>query len=124
MSLLPYLIGLPLLGAASLLILPKDKIESQKIVGFAASCLTLVLSLVVYVQFNTGSAKYQMVTSLPYVQEYGINGSLGIDGISLFLVLLGQLCTSTLHPGQIEVQEGILPQVKIPPDVVDCKAAV
>jgi proton-translocating NADH-quinone oxidoreductase chain M len=91
MSLLPYLIGLPLLGAASLLILPKDKIETQKVVGFAASCLTLVLSLVVYLQFNTASAKYQMVTSLPYVQEYGINGSLGIDGISLFLVLLTTL---------------------------------
>ena len=91
MFLLPVLLFLPLLGVGLILLLPADRVETQKIVGLSASCATLVASLGVYTQFNSATPKYQMVTTFPYLQEYGINFILGIDGISIFLVLLTTL---------------------------------
>ena len=91
MSLLPLLLLLPLLGVGGILLLPADRVETQKIIGLGASCATFLLSLGVYLQFNSATPKYQMVSNVPYLQEYGINFILGVDGISIFLVLLTTL---------------------------------
>jgi NADH-quinone oxidoreductase subunit M len=59
------------------------------------SCLVSLagfsLSLVLYFRFDGGTADFQFVEKVPWIEDFGISYFLGIDGISLFLILLTNL---------------------------------
>ncbi len=57
-------------------------------VGLASSAITFVFSLVLYLGFDPTNPGYQFVEHAAWLPEYGIDYFVGIDGISLFLVLL------------------------------------
>jgi NADH-quinone oxidoreductase subunit M len=57
-------------------------------VGFSSSALTFLLSLRLFVLFDPTDPGFQLVQHVPWLPEYGIHYFVGIDGISLFLVLL------------------------------------
>lgn len=62
--------------------------------ALAASLLEMAVSLYMFGTFDTQhSAQYQFLTNVPWVQELGINFKVGIDGISLWLVLLSTCLT-------------------------------
>ncbi len=46
------------------------------------------LCVVMLVDFKTGNAGFQFVTNQPWISEFGISWHLGVDGISLFLVVM------------------------------------
>ena len=56
--------------------------------GFAASLATFVLSIGLFTGFDPTETDYQFVTHVPWIADYGIHYYVGIDGISLLLVLL------------------------------------
>lgn len=86
---LSLLIWLPILGAALVLLGPGDKllVWSQRL-GVAVGALVLALSVWVLVEFNSGVAAYQFVESTPWISSLNINYSIGVDGISLPLIVL------------------------------------
>jgi NADH-quinone oxidoreductase subunit M len=57
-------------------------------VGLAASAITFVFSLVLYFGFDPVEPGYQFVEHATWLPDFGIDYFVGIDGISLFLVLL------------------------------------
>jgi NADH-quinone oxidoreductase subunit M len=57
-------------------------------IGLVVSILTFGLSLIVFAKFHSGTAGFQLVERVTWVKDWGISYHLGIDGISLFLVLL------------------------------------
>src|SRR6185437_3935887 len=83
---------LPLLSVAALLLLRSDDHLWIRRIALAASVAEFVISLLLLRGFNSGTAAYQF-------QEYHdwigatIHYHLGIDGISLFLVLLTTFLT-------------------------------
>ncbi|MEW6426459.1 MAG: NADH-quinone oxidoreductase subunit M [Thermodesulfobacteriota bacterium] len=86
---LSTLIFLPLLGALFLLFLPGDNMA--RIWAMVVTVLTAVLSLPLYTGFDITTAKYQFGEHVAWVPALGINYTLGIDGISLLLVLMTTL---------------------------------
>jgi NADH-quinone oxidoreductase subunit M len=56
--------------------------------GLVSTLITFVLSLSLYVGFDPIDPGYQFVEFAPWLPEFGIDYFVGIDGISLFLVLL------------------------------------
>jgi NADH-quinone oxidoreductase subunit M len=56
--------------------------------GFAASLATFVVSIGLFTGFDPTETDYQFVQHVPWIAEYGIHYYVGIDGISLLLVLL------------------------------------
>ena len=56
--------------------------------------VVFVLSLGLWWVFDPASGTMQMETTSPWIPQWGINYSLGIDGISLFMVLLTTFSTS------------------------------
>ncbi len=84
---------LPLLGALLLLFLPRANEKAIKSLALAASLVTFAVSLLLYAYFEVGSAAMQFSESLPWVSELGISYQLGVDGISLWLVLLTTFLT-------------------------------
>jgi len=86
--LLTWVTFLPLLGAGILLFLNKEKKETIRWVALLVTLVEFALSLPLFFQFRLDTPAMQFVETAPWIPEYGITYSLGIDGISLFLILL------------------------------------
>ena len=89
--LLTLITFLPLVGIPILLLLPRDREEASKWVAFGISVLTFIVSLRLLLNFAPGEAGPQLVDRAAWVPQWGINYFLGVDGISLWLVLLTTL---------------------------------
>ncbi len=80
---------LPLVGALLLAFAPKEQTNLHKWGALIVSAVTFVISLGLLTGFQVmDNARYQFVTEIPWVPQFGIEYKIGIDGISLVLVLL------------------------------------
>ena len=91
--LLTSLILVPLVGASVIALLPSTSREAIRAVALGGGLLTFVLSLVVLGGFTSGEAGFQMAEQRAWIGDYGVTWQLGIDGISLPLVLLTTFMT-------------------------------
>ncbi|MEQ1856276.1 MAG: NADH-quinone oxidoreductase subunit M [Longimicrobiales bacterium] len=85
------LVWLPVLGMG--LVLWAEE-ERAKTVAFWWSIGVFVLSLGLWWAFDPTRADFQMTSSTPWIDAWGVSYSLGVDGISLFMVILTTLSTS------------------------------
>jgi NADH-quinone oxidoreductase subunit M len=85
---LTSLILLPLIGALVVALLPNSRPETVRIVGLLFAVGTGALSIYVLASFKTHAAGYQMISNHTWIKDWGSSWHLGIDGISLFLVVL------------------------------------
>ena len=92
-NLLSVLVFLPSAAAALLLLFPESRSREAKTFALAASVLELVASLPLWFRFDPGSAGMQFTEHASWIPALGISYSLGIDGISLLLVLLTTVLT-------------------------------
>lgn len=90
MPLLTLEIVAPLLGALGAIALPR-------IAGWAwaltLSLAGLALAIYLIVQFPVGAAGFQLTERYTWLPEVGVNYTLGLDGINLFLIGLNALLT-------------------------------
>ena len=80
---------LPLAGALVLLFLKGD--TKIKLTALVASLLTLAVSLVLLFHFDQKTPIFQFGEKLPWIPSYNINYVLGVDGISIMLIVLTAL---------------------------------
>jgi NADH-quinone oxidoreductase subunit M len=86
---LTVLVLLPALGALAVALLPKSRPELVQPVGLVFAIAAGALALWLLVNFSTADAgEFQFVTFQPWIEAWGISWHLGVDGISLFLVVL------------------------------------
>jgi NADH-quinone oxidoreductase subunit M len=80
----------PLVGVLVLLCLPSGRKDLLRWITLGTSLVTFGLSIWMLVQFNRVNPDLQMVIDLPWIQVAGWNISyhLGVDGLSILLVLL------------------------------------
>ena len=92
--LLSCLIWLPVFGAI-LVILAHNHIgvRSSRYVALAVSVFMLLLCIPLWAHFNTSSSAMQFQEHVSWIPSFQINYDLGIDGISLPLILLSCLTT-------------------------------
>jgi NADH-quinone oxidoreductase subunit M len=88
MGILGWTTLLPLLGATLVMLVPKEEESIHRGIGFLAALATFVVSLFMLRDFDAAQAGFQLEVNRPWVQSLGINFHLGVDGISLWLVLL------------------------------------
>ncbi len=89
--LLSLILFLPLAGMLLLLLLP-DSVRVARSVAIATAALTFVLSLCLLPRFETGAtAGFQFVERAAWIPAIGAQYLIGIDGISLLLLLLTTL---------------------------------
>jgi NADH-quinone oxidoreductase subunit M len=84
---------LPALGAAVILFLPRRRPDAVRALALVASLATLALSLALPFGFVSGTAAMQFVTDRVWMDSPAIRYHVGVDGISLFLVLLTTFLT-------------------------------
>jgi NADH-quinone oxidoreductase subunit M len=91
--LLSVLIFLPLVGSLAILLLGSDDHEWIRRLALATSIAEFLISLFLLRGFDTSSALYQFEELHRWISSPPIHYHLGIDGISLFLVLLSTFLT-------------------------------
>src|SRR5258708_4737762 len=90
---LSYVIFFPLLGAAALLFFGKEQALIIKSVGLLFSAATFVLSLFLYVGFDPANSSMQFLTRILWVPSLNVGYTVGIDGMSLLLIMLTTFLT-------------------------------
>ncbi len=86
-------IFLPLAGAFVLLFVEKKNAQAIKLTAFAAALGTLLVSLYLFFQFNSFAQGFQFQQQSKWIQGLNISYHLGIDGMSLLLILLTTFLT-------------------------------
>ena len=90
-SLLFNIILLPLLGAIIILFIKDTNVRLIKNVALAFSMASFTFSTLLWVLFDRSTAKFQFVEEFLWIPSSNINFFIGVDGISLFFVLLTTL---------------------------------
>ena len=92
--LLTATVVLPAIGALVTALVSRRRVESARLVATLFSVATAALTVAILVSFETGDAGFQMVEKTTWISDLDISWHLGIDGISLFLVVM----TGVLFP--------------------------
>jgi NADH-quinone oxidoreductase subunit M len=89
---IPHLLSvvtfLPALAAVVIALLPRGRAALVRWLAFLVATATFAASLLLYFGFDARRADYQFVEQVRWMPSFGISYHLGIDGISLLLVLL------------------------------------
>ena len=93
---LSLLIWLPVLSAIIILIWPsaKSRVTAARAISVFVAVFSLALCIWIWFDFNTETAAMQYVEQMSWIPAYGMEYALGIDGISLTLMVL--TCITTL----------------------------
>ncbi len=88
---------MPLVGALAILVIIRG--DEEEVAGNARNAAmlisgaTFIASLLIWVNFDPASPDFQFVEFVPWIPEYGIAYHMGVDGISMFFVLLSTFLT-------------------------------
>lgn len=90
-NILIYLLLLPLVGIVSIFFLPAWNNLLIKKIALFFSGLSIILSLYLLIFFNLSQGQFQFYINLSWISDLNFYFILGIDGISLFFILLTNL---------------------------------
>ena len=91
--LLSLILFTPAVAALIMLFLPNGENKLFRWFALGASLIPFVLSLIVWFRFNVNQPGYQFEEIYPWYQAIGSSLHLGVDGLSLTMVLLTTLLT-------------------------------
>ncbi len=90
---LTFITFFPLLGALVITLIDSENKDLIRGVAFCTAFVDFVVSLPLYFLFNSNTSSFQFVEKVDWIPKYGISYFVGIDGISLFLILLTTFLT-------------------------------
>ena len=88
MGVLGWVTLLPLFGAILVMLVPREEESIHRGLGLLTALVTFAVSLAILTGFDAGQAGFQMEVDQSWIAPLGIRFHLGVDGISLWLVLL------------------------------------
>ncbi|HSH22113.1 MAG TPA: NADH-quinone oxidoreductase subunit M, partial [Candidatus Caenarcaniphilales bacterium] len=88
LPLLSLVTFLPLLGALVIAFIPRERLGAIRWAALATALATFAVSLFLLVVFDSQSPGFQLTEEQAWIPAFGIQFKLGVDGISLALVVL------------------------------------
>jgi NADH-quinone oxidoreductase subunit M len=85
---LSMLVLVPAMGAGLVAVLSSRRPEFVRLAAVLSSVFTAALSIWLLASFDKGTDGFQFVSKHSWIEAWGISWHLGVDGISLFLVVL------------------------------------
>jgi len=82
---------LPFVGAIVVALIPKARVELHRLAALLFATGTGAVTLWLLADFQTHDGGFQYEVNRSWIPEFGISWHLGIDGVSLFLVVLSGL---------------------------------
>ncbi len=94
LPLLSLVVWTPIIGGLLVLAIGSGKhVLEARVVSLLVALLTFAISIPLYVQFDPASYQMQFVELHPWIERFNINYHLGVDGISMPLILLTTFTT-------------------------------
>ncbi len=90
-GILNWILWLPIIGMVGVILTPKAKENVIRLVTLVTTSITLLLSILLYLKFDTSTAEMQFVVKFPWIEQFHINYFLGIDGITMLMTFLNAL---------------------------------
>ena len=81
-------IVVPFIGAATVALIPAARAELHRLVALLFATGTGAITLWLLADFDTHEAGFQFEVNRAWISDFGISWHLGVDGVSLFLVVL------------------------------------
>lgn len=94
MGMLTIMTFIPLLGAAVLMFMPSKDDENIRRGALFFTIVPFILSLIVLAKFNSALGTFQMEEFVPWIPSMAVNYHMGLDGISVPLLLLTTLLST------------------------------
>ena len=91
--LLSLVIWTPIIGGLLLLAFAKNDASKTRFIALSISVVTFLLSIPLYTDFSTTTAAMQFSEMTPWISSFNINYHLGVDGISMPLIVLTTFMT-------------------------------
>lgn len=89
--LLPFTLLAPLVAMFLIVFLPKEESKTIKIVAAMGMFVSLALTLYAFCQYDRVLGGMQFTLTIPWIPDLGVNLALGVDGLSLPMLLLTNL---------------------------------
>jgi len=96
---LSTMVLLPLAGALAVFLVSRANDKAAKVLSLLISAATLVLALAIFASYDENRTGLQMIETLPWAESLGLTFKLGIDGISLPLLIISALLTTLAAAG-------------------------
>ena len=96
LPILSLLVFSPLVLALVLLLLPDEPVAIPRRVAFIFSLVPLFFSVLMLCRFEVGVGELQLVEVVSWMPSLGVDYSVGVDGFSLWLVLLTTILTPAI----------------------------
>ena len=93
MHLLSVVVFLPAAGAILLAFFPASAVRAARTFALVVAILDFAVSIPLWTRFAPGAPGWQFLESIPWIPAFGISYTVGLDGLSLVLVLLTTLLT-------------------------------
>lgn len=91
--LLTYLLLTPIIGSILVLFFKQEQIKLIRWFALAVSTIAFVISVIIYFNFDSANPQFQFVHNVLWIDSLNISYNVGVDGISLLLVLLTTFLT-------------------------------
>lgn len=91
--LLTYLLFAPIIGSVLVLSFNKENVKLVRWFGLIVSLIAFVISLIIYFGFDQAKPQFQFVNKFLWISSLNVSYHIGVDGISLLLVLLTTFLT-------------------------------
>lgn len=88
LGLISFMLLVPLVGGILTGFVPESQAKTVKGLAVLFNVVTLVLSLLLLAKFESASYHFQSSEFMPWIKSLGINYRVGVDGISIWLVVL------------------------------------
>ncbi|HEY9153346.1 MAG TPA: NADH-quinone oxidoreductase subunit M [Anaerolineales bacterium] len=111
--LLSLILFFPACSALVMLFLPKDEAKLLRWFAFVASLIPLALSVYLWIQFKPDATGYQFQEQYTWYAAIGSSLHLGVDGLSLTMVLLTTLLTPLALLASFSVSDRIKPYLML-----------
>jgi proton-translocating NADH-quinone oxidoreductase chain M len=89
--LMSLLLTIPIMSTFIVFLIPSFYVSMLKNIVLKSTCVLFLISLFVLFYFNKKLGMFQMKTSIKWIDFFNINFNFGIDGISIFFIILTTL---------------------------------
>ncbi len=104
---LTYMTFIPLAGMFVVLALPRDQHGLIRWTALAATIPTLLMGIWLYASFDRGNPDWQYLERYPWIESFNIQYIMGIDGLSVTMVLLTALLCPICVLASWEIDKGV-----------------
>lgn len=106
-NVLSFMIFIPVAGAVLVLLIPSSKPNTIRWASALITLIPLILAALIYIDFDRSSAQMQYVEHTPWIKSFNIYYYLGIDGLSVSMVLLTALLSFLAVFSAWEIDKGV-----------------